>query len=269
MLLENSGRSVRTVLGAALFLGLGACADSPSAPRDAHAASIAEAARPTATEAPVMSRAFSRASRRIVRQADGSLLKIETLAARDGRTYVVESALDANGLPRELRLARDGQLIARVTNDWSEQVAGFALARQRIARFTEDGSIREFDSQSHGGIARLAGADIVVQKGAALAAVNAAGALRHSGLKSYWGGDDFGDWPISGPCDDKARATDAALDNWVGSMLILGAAFASGNPVAAFSAAVYEVKAWRDFTRAESALDECVAEAGRKKGDDF
>ena len=271
MTLDYTERWTRAAAGAVLVLLAAACADAPSAPplatRNAPRVEL-----PTATaaaEGAVTARAFSRASRRIVRQADGSLLKIETLAARDGRSYVVESALDLNGLPRELRVSRDGQLIARVNNDWNEQGAGFALARQRVVRFAEDGSVREFDSQSHGGIARMVGADIVVRKGTALAAFNAAGDLRRSGFRSYWGGDDFGDGPTSGPCDPQARAVDTALDNWVSSMLILGAAFASGNPAVAFTAAVYEVKAWRDFTRADESLDQCVAEAGKKKEDDF
>jgi hypothetical protein len=271
MTLEYTGRWTRAAAGAVLLLLAGACADAPSAPPLAtrNAPRVELPAATAAAEGAVTARAFSRASRRIVRQADGSLLKIETLAARDGRTYVVESALDVNGLPRELRVSRDGQLIARVNNDWSEHVTGFALARQRVARFAEDGSMREFDSQAHGGIARMVGADIVVRKGVALAAINAAGDLRRSGLRSYWGGDDFGDWPLTGPCDDKARATDAALDNWVGSMLLLGAAMVSGNPALTFSAGVYEVKAWRDFTRADEALDQCVADAGKKREDDF
>jgi hypothetical protein len=268
MLLENPGHSVRVVLSAALFAGISACADSPSAPRDVHPNSIAEAARTAATEGAVTSRAISRATRHIVRQVDGSLLKIETLVARDGRSYVVESALDVNGLPRELRVSRDGQLIARINNDWKEHARGFALERQRFVRIAEDGTTRAFDSESQGGIARMIGTDIVVARGAALAAVNAATARQRAGFRSYMGDDDFGAWE-TGPCDDKARATDAALDGWISSVVILGAAFTSANPVAAFSAAVYEVKAWRDFTRAEDALDQCVADAGKKREEEF
>jgi len=265
----NAGSVARLAAGVTLWLAAGACADAPSAPRAPRMESARTIGAPN--EGATMSRAFSRASRRIVRQPDGSLLKIETLAARDGRLYVVESAMDRDGLPRETKVSRDGQVIARLVNDWTAHVSGYTLERQRLVRFAADGTTQEFDSQARGGIAQMTGADIVIPKPRVYAALNAAPVLRQAGFRSFYGSDDSSNdqWPVTGPCDDKARAVDAALDNWLVSIAALGGATLNGNLLAAFGAWTYEVKAWRDFTRAEDALDQCVADAGKKKGDDF
>jgi len=269
----NYGRTAGLTAGITLLVVLGACADAPSAPaRAPHPAAI-EAPRLNATpsEGATLSRAMTRASRRYVRQADGAILKVESLTASDHRAYVVHSLLGANGLSRTVEVSRDGHVIARMVNDWKETASGYNLERQRVVRIADDGTSQEFDSQRHGGITQMAGAPIFVSTRAATAALGAASAGLRAGFRSFYGDDasSLNHWSITGPCDDKARSADAALDGWLVSVAAVGVATLSGNFLTATGAWLYEVKAWRDFTRASDALDQCVADAGKRKGDEF
>ncbi len=268
------GRGAGVLVVVTLLLVVSACADAPSAPvRAPQATPLTELPRPgtTPTEGAAVARALSRASRKFVRQPDGSILKIESLSGADHRAYEVRSLIGTNGLSRTVEVSRDGQLFARLVNDWTETAAGFNLERQRMVRFADDGTSQEFDSQIHGGIRRLAGAPVFVSTRSAAAAWSAASGPPRARLRSFYGMDDSsGDqWPITGPCDTQARAVEAALDSWLVSLAALGGAYLTGNPLAAFTAWTYEVKAWRDFTRAEETLNACVAEAGKKKEDEF
>lgn len=267
MLLRSWGRSARVAAGIATLLTAGACAgdsSSPMQPSSITKPSTLPNGAAARTETAATLGWTRKMSRRVVRQADGTLLKIETLAASDGRSYVVESTLDANGLPRALRVLQGGQPIARITNEWQEQAHGFALQRQHVVHIAHDGTTREFDSQSLGGVARIAGGEIAIPKRTAPVAVQGGMSALRGGFLSYNGSDDFTSWASGGPCDAQARAVDAALDGWLVSIVALGGAYLSGNPLATLSAWAYEVKAWRDFTRAEQALDQCVADAGKK-----
>jgi len=171
----------------------------------------------------------------------------------DGQHFLVESVRDANGLPREVRVTRDGVQVAVLSNEWLAMAGGFTLTQQRFVRFAAGGASETFDSRAHGGVSSLIVDPISIDKpiGLTIHRTRTPSAL-----------DDAG-WYYGGPCDAQERAVESALEDWLVSVVGMGAVTASGNIWAAMSAWAYQLKKYRDVTRAEAALDQCVADAGK------
>ncbi|MDP1892509.1 MAG: hypothetical protein Q8K55_16610 [Gemmatimonadaceae bacterium] len=246
-------RTVRAVIGAALVTLAAACSDAPAGPwqarQDAEADRAVERVKDdfVRTETPFIAGGNEMLTRREVR-------------GRDGQRYVIESIRDASGLPREVRVSRNGQSVARMSNAWRRAGAGYVLEHQRMTQYTSGRASAVVDSRSGGGVYALAGGPIVAHaRVAAASRADAAGVRSATRLRSleYDGSTD------GGGCDAEARAVESAIDDWLYSVVVLAGATVTANPIATWSAYAYQLKKYRDLTRTEATLDECVAKAGK------
>lgn len=254
-------RSVRAALGAALLTVLAACSDMPSGLRqplpgpqgDEHAVA-APADRPLVGGADVHVLAGEHRTTRTLRRADG-------------HSYQVDVVRSADGLAREMSVRRDGVPLVRLVNDWQAIAGGYKLNRQRLIQFTPHSTPSLFDTHARGGVESVVGSSVVVAMRPRRALPRrAAGETARAGrILSLDGSGD----PLSGPCDGAARSADVAIEDWLLSVGAMAGATASGNPFAAWMAYAYQVKKYRDMGRAESALDDCVANAGRRNDDEL
>ncbi|MBA4073219.1 MAG: hypothetical protein C0497_15565 [Gemmatimonas sp.] len=241
------------MIGAALVTLASACADAPAGPWPANQEGKAERAVGLAkddfvrTETPFIPAGNEVITRREVR-------------ARDGQLYVIEAIRDNRGLPREVRVSRHGQSVARLSNAWRRTAAGYELEHQRMTRYASGRATAMVDSRSGGGVNALAGGPIVVAvRDVAAGRADAAGVRSATRLRSL----AMDEWTDGGGCDAEARAVEEAIDDWLYSVVAMAGATVTGNPVLAWSAYAYQLKKYRDMTRKESALDRCVDAAGK------
>ena len=243
----------RAVIGAALLTFAAACSDAPAGPWQAKPEGKAERAVELVkddyvrTETPFIATGNEVITRREVR-------------ARDGQLYVIEAIRDNGGLPREVRVSRGGQSVARLSNAWRRTAAGYVLEHQRMTRYSSGRASAMVDSRSGGGVYALAGGPIVVHAREALdSRGDALGVRPAARLRSleYDGSTD------GGGCDAEARAVEAAIDDWLYSVVAMAGATVTANPILTWSAYAYQLKKYRDLTRTEAALDQCVAAAGK------
>lgn len=245
-------RTMRAVIGAALVTLAAACSDAPAGPWQAKQEGKAERATELAKDD------FVRAELPFIAAGNEKLTRRE-FRARDGQLYVIESIREAGGLPREVRVSRNGQSLARLSNAWRRTTAGYVLEHQRMTRYVAGRASAIMDSRGGGGVNALAGGPIIVQvrevrvRGADGAEVRSATRLRSL---EYDGSTD-------GACDAEARAVEAAIDDWLYSVATMAGATLTGNPLLAWPAYAYQLKKYRDLTRAEQVLDQCVAKAGK------
>lgn len=242
----------RAVLGAVLVTLAAACSDAPAGPWQAKQEAEAERAVELVkddfvrTETPFIAASNEVITRREVR-------------ARDGQLYVIETIRDNGGLPREVRVSRGGQSVARLSNAWRRTAAGYELERQRMTRYVPGRAPAMLDSRSGGGVVALAGGPIVARaREAAASRADAAGVRPAARLRSleYDGSTDGG-------CDAEVRDVEEAIDEWLYSVAAMAGGTLTGNPIVAWTAYAYQLKKYRDLTRTEAALDKCVADAGK------
>ncbi len=252
MMENHTKRMARAVIGAALVTLAAGCSDAPAGPwqakQDGKAERAVEAVKDdfVRTDMPFVATGNERLTRREVR-------------ARDGQLYVIESIRDASGLPREVRVSRGGQSVARLSNSWHRTAAGYELEHQRMTRYASGRAAAIMDSRSGGGVYALAGGPVVMHAREALSGRGGADGVRPSPrLRSL-----EIDGSTDGGCDAEARAVEAAIDDWLYSVIVLAGATITANPIATWSAYAYQLKKYRDLTRTEAALDECVARAGK------
>ena len=247
-------RGVRAVLGAATLALAGACADLPSSPMrfpSNPAFPNPPASRSGDVLAPDASLPIALA---------GEAMKRRDVKSKDGERYTIESVVDAAGLPRELRVLKNGRPVARVTNVWTKTSAGVTLERQRLVRFVSGEATARFDSRDRGGVSALAQGPVLLTRATATTGFPAPqGAVALVRLRSVEG--EYA--PPCEACEAQARAVEAAIDDWILSALAMGGATMSGNPFVAWSAYAYQLKKYRDLLRLEWALDECVENAGK------
>jgi hypothetical protein len=248
----HTKRSARAVIGAALVTLAVGCSDAPAGPwqsrQDVKVEKGIEVVKDNLvrTEMPFVATGNEMVTRREVR-------------ARDGQLYVIESIRDASGLPREVRVSRGGQSVARVSNSWRRTAVGFELEHQRMTQYTAGRAATIMDSRSGGGVHALAGGPVVMRVRDAQSGLGGADGVRPSPrLRSL-----EVDGSTDGGCDAEARAVEAAIDDWLYSVVVLAGATVTANPIATWSAYAYQLKKYRDLTRTEAALDECVARAGK------
>ncbi len=246
-------RTARAVVGAVLLTLASACADAPAGPwqsrQDVKTERGIEVVKDNfvRTETPFVATGSEMVTRRELR-------------ARDGQLYVIESIRDASGLPREVRVSRNGLSVARLSNSWRRTSAGYALEQQRLTRFVSGRASTMMDSRGGGGVDALAGGPFVVRAVDARASQGSDAGVRSARrLRSleYDGSTD------GGGCDKEAQAVEGAIDEWLYSIVLLGGATLTTNPLATWSAYAYQLKKYRDLTRTEAALDTCVANAGK------
>lgn len=247
-------RGVRAVIGVAFLALTGACADLPSSP-------TRFPSNPTFPNPPA-----SRSGEEMAHDASlpvalaGETVKRRDVRSKDGARYTIESLVDGSGLPRELRVLRNGRPVARLTNQWSRTAAGMTLERQRLVRFVSGGAPVSFDSRDRGGVSALAQGPFLLTRSAVTTVPSAPqGAVGFVRLKSVEG--EY--VPVCEACEAQARAVEAALDEWLLSVLAMGGATMSGNVFLAWSAYAYQLKKYRDLMRLEGALDDCVEDAGK------
>ena len=231
-------RSLRAVFGAITLTALAACADAPAGPTSLKPAS--DAVLPKATSV------FPDA-------AVGLNIVRRDVLAPDGVRYTIETAKGEGGLPSEVRVLRGGEPVALLTNEWQRTSAGFVLQRQQMVRYVAGGASKTFDTRAMGGAASMIGSPVAVNRPDSL------GFRQTAVVRTLYGTYDL----YGGPCDMQARAVESALEDWLLSVLGIGGATATGNPWAAASAYAYQLKKYRDVMRAEAALDQCVADAGK------
>ena len=246
-------RTVHAVIGAALVTLAAACSDAPAGPWQSKQESKAERAVELAKDD------FVRAETPFVATGNEVLTRRE-VRARDGQLYVIESIRDAGGLPREVRVSRGGQSVARMSNAWRRTAAGYVLEHQRMTRYVLGHAAAVMDSRSGGGVNALAGGPIVVAAREVLASRGDAAGVRPATHLRSLEVDESAD---GGGCDAEARAMEEAIDDWLYSVVAVAGGTATGNPVVAFTAYAYQLKKYRDMNRSEAALDKCVAEAGK------
>jgi len=247
-------RGVRAVLGAATLALAGACADLPSSP-SRFPGNLAFPNPPASRSGDVSAYDAS-----LPVALAGETVKRRDVTSKDGARYTIESLVDGTGLPRELRVLRNGRPVARLTNQWSRTAAGMTLERQRLVRFEPGGAPVSFDSRDRGGVSALAQGPVFLTRSAVTTVPSAAqGAVALVRLRSVEG--EY--VPPCEACEAQARAVEAALDEWMLSVLAMGGATMSGNAFLAWSAYAYQLKRYRDLMRLESALDDCVENAGK------
>lgn len=257
----NNIRTVRAAFGAALLTLFAACSDVPSGLRQ-------PLPGPSAQEQPVS----DVADRPLVEGADVHVLAGErrttrTVRRADGHSYQVDVARSADGLAREMSVRRDGVPVVRVVNDWQAIAGGYKLSRQRLIHFNEHATPTLLDTRARGGVEAVVGSSVVVEvrprraqpKGSSGETVRAGRTFSLDGSAD----------PSGGPCDGAARAMESAIDDWLISVGAVIGATATGNIWAAASAYSYQLKKSRDMDRAEAALDDCVANAGRRTTDEL
>lgn len=245
-------RTARAVVGAALLTLASACADAPAGPWPSRQDVKTERGMQ------VVKDNYVRAETPFVATGNEMLTRRE-VRARDGQLYVIESIRDASGLPREVRVSRNGLSVARLSNSWRRTTAGYALEQQRLTRFVSGRASLMMDSRAGGGVNALAGGPLEVRAVDARAGQGSdAGVRAARRLRSleYDGSID------GGGCDAEARAVEDAIDSWLYSVVALAGATVTANPIATWSAYAYQLKKYRDLTRTEATLDECVAKAG-------
>ena len=245
-------RTVRAVIGAALVTLAAACSDAPAGPWQGKQEKKAERA------VELVKDDFVRAETPFTATGNEVLTRRE-VRARDGQLYVIESIREVGGLPREVRVSRNGQAVARLSNAWRRTNIGYALEQQRLTRFLDGRASAMMDSRSGGGVYALAGGPVEVRvRDARASRVDAAGVRPATRLRSleYDGSTDGG-------CDAEARAVEAAIDEWLYSVVAMAGGTLTGNPIVAWSAYAYQLKKYRDLSRTEATLDACVAKAGR------
>ncbi len=246
-------RTARAVVGAALLTLASACADAPAGPwqsrQDVKAERGIEVAKDdfVRAETPFVATGSEMVTRREVR-------------ARDGQLYVIESIRDASGLPREIRVSRNGLSVARLSNAWRRTTAGYVLEDQRMTRYTAGRASALVDSRSSGGVYALAGGSILVGAPNARASRSVSDGIRSARRLRSLEVDGSTD---GGGCDAEARAVEAAIDDWLYAVLVAAGGVVTANPVVTWSAYAYQLKKYRDLTRTEAALDQCVANAGK------
>lgn len=247
-------RSVRAVIGASILALAGACADLPSSPKRFPL-------NPSVPNPPA-----SRSGDALAFDASlpaalaGESVKRRDMKSKDGARYTIESVVNGAGLPRELRVLRNGRPVARVTNVWSPTASGMTLERQQFVRFVSGEAPVRFDSRDRGGVSALAQGPVLLTRAAVTTASPASqGAVAMVRLRSVEGEDA----PSCEACEAQARAVEAALDDWMLSVLAMGGATLSGNPFLAWSSYAYQLKKYRDVLRAEWMLDDCVENAGK------
>ncbi len=248
-----SNRWQHAAMGALLITLAGACSDVPTSPiRHLPMPEFPGLPAPRAADLPVLDAGLTSVR-------PGESIRRRTIRLSDGRQYVMESVLDAGGLPREIRVSRDGQSVARLENAWRRTSKGFALERQRLVRYSAGQAARAADSRDFGSVTELANGEVVLPfraQARRVARSDVTQAVRMRSLaEEYFGG--------GGPCDAEARAVEDAIDSWLLSVLAVAGTTLTGSPVAAWSAYAYQLKKYRDLTRSETALDECVAKAGQ------
>lgn len=241
------------VAGPVLIALASACSDAPSSPWPSARNVEPEQAVGHTADAPIRDDVPFVA-------AGGEMITRREVRARDGQLYVIEAIRDNRGLPREVRVSRHGQSVARLSNAWRRTAAGYELEHQRMTRYASGRATAMVDSRSGGGVNALAGGPIVVAaRDVAASRADAAGVSSATRLRSL----AMDEWTDGGGCDAEARATEEAIDEWLYSVVLMGGATATANPWAAWAAYAYQLKKYRDMDRAESALDKCVAEAGK------
>ncbi len=260
--------SARAAIGTALLTLLGACSDAPSSPVSAIPIPT-DIVQPTSRVADMpftdanmpMLPSGARLQRRLSRAPDGTLGRVETLVDSRGHRYVIESSLNNDGLPSEMKVSRDGQPIAQFVNEWATSYTGFTLERQRLVRFSGGQAAETFDTQQRGGVRTLVDGTITVTRLPAEGSAAAVPDFRRAGpLRSL-----EESLPRSaGPCDAQARAAQSAIEDWLLSVVAVAGATATANPFAAWSAYAYQLKKYGDVSRAEATLDDCVASAGKR-----
>lgn len=234
----------RAVCGAVLATVI-ACGDSPTAnaptPKTASSAAVATLA------------GFSLSPNLM----GGERTMHRNIVLPDGRRITIDGVRGADGLPRDLQISQEGVVVARVRNEWRTIGNAIVLDRQQLVRYDLGVVASAFDTRGNGGVEQAAGAPISVL---APPTADENGVVRKVKFAGY-----FADYASGGfgPCDAQAAAVAAAMDDWLLSVLAAGAATVTGQPVMAWSAYAYQLKKWRDVMRAEAALDECVANAGR------
>ncbi|MHB0962660.1 MAG: hypothetical protein ACYC5V_05570 [Gemmatimonadaceae bacterium] len=245
-------RTARAFVGAALITLASACADAPAGPWQSR--------QDVKTERgiEVVKDNFVRAETPFVATGSETLTRRE-VRARDGQLYVIESIRDASGLPREVRVSRNGLSVARLSNAWRRTSAGYALEQQRLTRFVSGRASTMMDSRAGGGVDALAGGAFVVRTVDSRASQGSDAGVRSARrLRSleYDGSTD------GGGCDKEAQAVEAAIDEWLYAVVAMAGGTLTGNPIVAWSGYAYQLKKYRDLTRTEAALDACVAKAG-------
>lgn len=249
----HTKRTTRAVISAALVTLAAGCSDAPAGPWQ----STQEVKAERGIE--VVKDNFVRTEMPFVATGNETLTRRE-VRARDGQLYVIESIRDASGLPREVRVSRNGLSVARLSNAWRRTNDGYALEQQRLTRFVSGRASTMMDSRGGGGVNALAGGPFVVRAFDARASQGRESGVRSaSRLRSleYDGSTD------GGGCDKEAQTVEAAIDDWLYSVVLLGGVAITTNPIATWTAYAYQLKKYRDLTRAEAALDLCVANAGK------
>lgn len=235
----------RAACGAVLAIAI-ACGDSPTSASSASERAVAPTANTLAGFS--LTPNFFAGERALHR----------SIVLPDGRQFTVDGVRGADGLPRDLQISQEGVIVARLRNEWRVTGTKAVLQRQQMVRYSNGEVVGAFDTNANGGVESIAGHPITMPTASAIDASGVSGVARKtttfSDFDDYWGG---------GPCDAQARAVEAALDNWLYSNLGMVVGTATGNAIAAYSAWAYQLKCWRDVVRAEAALDQCVADAGK------
>jgi hypothetical protein len=255
-------RTMRAARGAALLTLIAGCSDVPSGLRQ-------PLPGPSDQERPVS----AVADRPLVEGTaisvqPGEHLTTRTLRRADGHQYQIDVARSADGLPREMSVKRDGVPVVRVVNDWRSVAGGYMMTRQRLIQFASTADPTVYDTRDRGGVSALIGSPITVAIRPRLARVVAGegGIARGGRIRAL---EDVGGDPSSGPCDGAARTAESALEDWVLSVAAMAGATLTGNAYGAWMAYGYQLKKSRDMARADAALDDCVANAGKKNTDEL
>jgi hypothetical protein len=247
-------RTRHAALGTALLTIVAGCSDVPSGLRRPVPGPLAE-------EGPV----GAVADRPLVEGTALNLLAGEhqttrTLRRPDGHEYQVDVARSSDGLAREMLVRRDGVPMVRMVNDWRAVAGGHIMTRQRLVEFAASAQPVVFDTRTRGGVEAFLGSPFTVSmRSQPVRSSRSLGDVTRAGrtLTIY---DEYGD-PSSGPCDGAARTVDSALEDWLLSVAATAGATMTGNVWGAWMAYGYQLKKYRDLTRADAALDDCVAKA--------
>lgn len=236
---------------AALMLVTGACSDAPSSPplQSREAVPVT----PGVGNLPLLAPALPPIQ-------PGQSIERRQVLHPNGTRFLIETVLNVDGLPAEIRVSRNDQTIARFSNHWERALMGFELSRQQMVRYLPSRQPINIDSRQVGTISTLA-TGAVQRAGIAPGAFTA----NESGLLFLARTRTSVDGEADGPCDEQARNVEAALDDWLLSVLAVAGSLATSSPVAVFTAYAYQVKKYRDVTRAEAKLDECVEAAGKRR----
>jgi hypothetical protein len=253
---NNTPRAIRFVLTAVLAILTVGCSDVPSGPPSSGQRPDVEIAQRGAADAPM------RTDGPVAAQGTESIRR-RTVRLKDGTAYVIESITDAGGLPHRITVSRGGQAVARLDNEWRRTARGYVLERQRLARFDAGRATLAADSREFGGMSALVEEPVIHAWRVGTTRATATGLSLAGRMRSL----DEGAVGNAGPCDEQARVVEAAIDDWLLSVLATAGGVVSVNPVVTWTAYAYQLKKYRDMTRAEEALDQCVDSAGRREDD--